>query len=205
MNSSSVPALAISPRSASRASWRRRICRGEATTSVPSSHCEVGHARMHRALVPRDRPQRVEVGLHLEVAVAALPRRHLVAVDGLHVDVDGEQVVAALGAVLERPRRGSARRSGACPAGAPPCRRSRAARCRPCRPRPPSSARRASRRRDVTRSAGRGSVLGRLGGQPGASSIVDLLRIWPGEVLVRADLPPDRRRARITTPTVTGA
>ncbi len=38
MNSSSVPALALQPRSASRASWRRRICRGDATTSVPSSH-----------------------------------------------------------------------------------------------------------------------------------------------------------------------
>ena len=38
MNSSSVPALAVSPRSASRASWRRRIWRGEATTSLPSSH-----------------------------------------------------------------------------------------------------------------------------------------------------------------------
>ena len=57
--------------------------------------------QQHRALVPRDRPQRVEVGHHLEVAVAALPRRHLVAADGVHVDVDGEQVVAALGAVLE--------------------------------------------------------------------------------------------------------
>ena len=39
MNSSSVAALALKPRSARRASWRRRICRGEATTSRPSSHC----------------------------------------------------------------------------------------------------------------------------------------------------------------------
>ncbi len=46
-------------------------------------------------------PQRVEVGLHLEVAVAALPRGHRVAVDGVHLDVDGEQVVARLGAVLD--------------------------------------------------------------------------------------------------------
>ena len=37
MNSSSVPAVALQPRSASRASWRRRIWRGEATTSDPSS------------------------------------------------------------------------------------------------------------------------------------------------------------------------
>ena len=42
-----------------------------------------------------------EVGLHHEVAVAALPRRHRVAVDGVHLDVDGEQVVARLGVVLE--------------------------------------------------------------------------------------------------------
>ena len=52
------------------------------------------------ARVPRDRAQRVEVRLHLEVAVAARPRRHRVAVDGVHVHVDGQQVVAALGAVL---------------------------------------------------------------------------------------------------------
>ncbi len=38
MNSSSVPAAATQPRSASRAIWRRRIWRGEATTSEPSSH-----------------------------------------------------------------------------------------------------------------------------------------------------------------------
>ena len=37
MNSSSVPAVALQPRSASRASWRRRIWRGDATTSEPSS------------------------------------------------------------------------------------------------------------------------------------------------------------------------
>ncbi len=39
MNSSSVPAFAVSPRSASLASWRLRIWRGDATTSLPSSHC----------------------------------------------------------------------------------------------------------------------------------------------------------------------
>ncbi len=37
MNSSSVPAVALQPRSASRPSWRRRIWRGEASTSEPSS------------------------------------------------------------------------------------------------------------------------------------------------------------------------
>src|SRR3712207_9203387 len=39
--------------------------------------------------------------LEHEVAVAALPGRDLVALDGVHVDVDGQQVVAGLGAVLE--------------------------------------------------------------------------------------------------------
>ena len=43
MNSSSVPALAVHPCSVRRASCRRRICRGEATTSEPSSQ-----ARSHR-------------------------------------------------------------------------------------------------------------------------------------------------------------
>ena len=51
--------------------------------------------------VPRDRPERVEVRRHLEVAVAALPRGHLVPRDRLHVDVDGEEVVAPLRPVLE--------------------------------------------------------------------------------------------------------
>ena len=61
--------------------------------------------------VPRDPAQGGEVGAHDEVAVAALPGRHRVAVDGVHVDVDGEQVVAALGAVrqdlVEEERRGT--------------------------------------------------------------------------------------------------
>ena len=35
-----------------------------------------------------------------EVAVAALPRGHRIAGDRLHLDIDAEQVVAALGAVL---------------------------------------------------------------------------------------------------------
>jgi hypothetical protein len=60
---------------------------------------EVGHHERGR-LLPRHKPERVEVGPHREVAVAARPRRHLVAVDRVHVDVDREQVVAALGALL---------------------------------------------------------------------------------------------------------
>ena len=100
MNSSSVPALALQPRSASRASWRRRIWRGEATTSVPSSHAT---SARHIAVPSCQGTGRsvVEVGHEHHVAVAALPGGHRVAVDGRHVDVDGEQVVAALGAVLD--------------------------------------------------------------------------------------------------------
>ena len=54
MNSSSVPALALSPRSARRASWRRRIWRGEATTSRAVVPLQVGHQhhRRPRATAP---------------------------------------------------------------------------------------------------------------------------------------------------------
>lgn len=51
--------------------------------------------------VPRHAAQGRQVGAHGEVAVAALPGGHGVPVDGVHVRVDGEEVVAALGAVLE--------------------------------------------------------------------------------------------------------
>ena len=121
MNSSSVPALALQPRSARRASWRRRIWRGEATTSLPSCQRDVGEAQ-RGALLPGHGPQRVEVGRHHEVAVAALPRGHRVAVDRVHLDVDGEQVVAAPRRRARRPRRGSGARAGACPAAGPACR-----------------------------------------------------------------------------------
>ena len=65
-------------------------------TVVPD---DVGEAH-RRPLLPGHAAQRVEVRAHHEVAVAALPRGHRVALDGRHVDVDREQVVAALGAVL---------------------------------------------------------------------------------------------------------
>jgi hypothetical protein len=60
---------------------------------------DVGDAQRGR-LLPRHQAQRVEVRAHHEVAVAAGPRGHREAIDRRHVDVDGEQVVAALGAVL---------------------------------------------------------------------------------------------------------
>ncbi len=61
---------------------------------------EVRHHQRGRVM-PGDDAQRVEVGAHREVAVAARPRRHRVALDGVHVHVHREQVVAPLGAVLE--------------------------------------------------------------------------------------------------------
>ena len=48
-----------------------------------------------------EQPQRVRVGHELHVAVALLPRGDGVAVDRVHVDVHGQQVVAALGARLQ--------------------------------------------------------------------------------------------------------
>jgi hypothetical protein len=36
---------------------------------------------------------------HHEIAVASLPAGHAIAIDGVHVDVHGQQVVAPLGAV----------------------------------------------------------------------------------------------------------
>ena len=103
MNSSSVPAKRDQTlRSAARSTWARRIWRGLSATAVcvvvqpgqvAQDHRGPGH--------PGHRVQRGEVEHELEVAVAALPRADGVAVDGVHVDVDGEQVVAALGAVLE--------------------------------------------------------------------------------------------------------
>ena len=99
MNSSSVAASAVQPRSCEpRELAAQDLARGgdHVRVVVPG---EVGHAH-RRGLVPGDHPQRVEVGLEREVAVAGVPRRHRVALDRVHVDVDGEQVVAALGAVL---------------------------------------------------------------------------------------------------------
>jgi hypothetical protein len=47
MNSSSVAATAVQPRSASRSSWRRRIWRGEAATGLSSCH---SRSAMHIAV-----------------------------------------------------------------------------------------------------------------------------------------------------------
>ena len=54
-----------------------------------------------RRRLMRQQPDRVEVEGELHVAVALLPRRHRVPVDRVHVDVDAEQVVAALRAVID--------------------------------------------------------------------------------------------------------
>ena len=48
------------------------------------------------AVEPRRPAQRREIGLHDEVAIALLPARRLVAGHRLHIDVVGEQIVAAM-------------------------------------------------------------------------------------------------------------
>ena len=101
MNSSSVPQCAAIPRLGRPVHLRlehrpRRLLDGAAAV-------EPREVALHGGRVPaaRGAAQRVEVEVEEHVAVAALPRGDGVAVDGVHVDVDGEQVVAALGAVLE--------------------------------------------------------------------------------------------------------
>ena len=56
----------------------------------------------HRPVEPRHPPDGVEVEHELHVAVAGVPRGDRVAVDGVHLGVDGEEVVAPLDPVLER-------------------------------------------------------------------------------------------------------
>ena len=50
---------------------------------------------------PRHNAHRVEIGLHGEVAVTALPRRHLVPINGIHIYIDSHQVIATFSAVGE--------------------------------------------------------------------------------------------------------
>ena len=94
---------------ASRSSWARRMPRGAGATGVPS--CQPRSAITSAVAGSHGmQAQRGEVRRHHHVAVAGLPARHRVPVDGVHVDVDGQQVVAALGAVRddvvdEQPRR----------------------------------------------------------------------------------------------------
>lgn len=70
---------------------------------------EIGHHE-RGARDPGGAAHRAEVGHHRHVAVAALPAGEGVAVDGVEVDVDGQQVVAALrvpvhGVFEKEPRR----------------------------------------------------------------------------------------------------
>ncbi len=101
MNSSSVPARATIPRSATRSSWVLRMVRGDSGTGAWSSQTR-SHCTSDAAGQVGQQPDRVVVGHELHVAVALLPRGDGVAVDGVHVDVDREEVVAALGARLQR-------------------------------------------------------------------------------------------------------
>ncbi len=90
----------VSPCSAALSTCAWRIARGDCTTgrAVRPRQVALHH---HRRRQVRQHPDRVRVEHELHVAVALLPRGDRVAVDGVHVDVDAEQVVAALGAVAE--------------------------------------------------------------------------------------------------------
>ncbi len=126
MNSSSVPANGCQPRSARRSIWRRRICRGEAATGAAVVPEDVGHHH-RRPLLPGHRPQRVEVGLHREVAVAASTTRPSRSPRRCSCRRRRRAGSCSPRRRSRAPRRGSGGRSAACPGAGPPCRRSRAA------------------------------------------------------------------------------
>ena len=116
---------------ASRAICLRSIARGLCASVLVA--CDDRARRTERAPLPaaRNAPERRQVGLHDEVAVALLPIGHGVARHRLHIDVVGEQIVAAVG-FLDRRRRGNTRPESACRPACPACRGSRP---RPCRSR----------------------------------------------------------------------
>ena len=78
---------------------------------------------------PRHVAQRRDIRLHDEIAIALGPACRLVAGHRLHIDVVGEQIVAAMGLVMRRFDE-IARPGTACRSAAPACRRRRRARCR---------------------------------------------------------------------------
>ena len=69
--------------------------RGDGATGEPSCHC-TSQSTSTVASCHGHPPQRPEVGLEPEVAVAALPARHRVARHRVHLHLEREQVVAAL-------------------------------------------------------------------------------------------------------------
>ena len=73
-------------------------CRGDGATGEPSCQTHVAEDERRR-LEPRDPPERGEIGLHAEVAVAPLPARNRVPRHRIHLHLEREQVVAALDAV----------------------------------------------------------------------------------------------------------
>ena len=111
--------------------------------------------------------QRGEVEVEHEVAVAALPRGHRVAVDGVHVDVDGEQVVAALGAVVEHSSRKNWRVEPLALQPALHVGEGARRRCRPCPPR--------CRRPARSRVSIGGAVIALLVSVPRISLVEDLV------------------------------
>ena len=74
---------------------------GAARRRRASRRATRGRPGRGRSRVPARRSQRRDVRPDFEVAVAGRPRGHRVALDGVHLDVDGQQVVAGLGAVRD--------------------------------------------------------------------------------------------------------
>ena len=98
MNSSSVATSATSPR------WLQPVqLPAQDGARRDGDRAAVGPAQVgdhqRRAGQPGNQPQRGQVRHHHHVAVAGVPARHRITGHGVHVDVDGKQIAAALGAV----------------------------------------------------------------------------------------------------------
>ncbi len=139
----------------------------------------------HGALVPRDGPQRVQVGLHHEVAVAARPTKTSRSPRRCPYPRRRRAGSCIPRRRARASRRGSTAPSGACPGAFPPCPRLRGARCPPCPPLSRPSAHRASIQAELL----------------GVLHVESLLAREP---LLRAHLPGDRGQDSSTL-TITGA
>src|SRR3546814_8174090 len=69
------------------------LFRSDVGIAAPPS--EIGHDQ-RRAGLPRQPAERGDVRTQHHVAVTLVPARHRISVDGVEVDVDGEEVVAGL-------------------------------------------------------------------------------------------------------------
>ncbi len=103
MNSSSVPTKAASPPGREPVELpaqdgARRLDHGTTVGPTRTPPRQIGH-HQGGAGQPGQQSQGAEIGRHDHIAVAGLPAGDGVPVDGVHVHVDGKQVVATFGAV----------------------------------------------------------------------------------------------------------